>query len=741
MKSKIKIVIVLFILSLFMGPIKLLCDPEDSTGGEKKESVVVLTVPHPFDDARILNDAYKNGVIQRESVGAVLNILSKYTEGDLKKLLQKDLKDLKKKDLQKIAKLLPKEFAGNPFLFSVDEDDEENKKFLNALLPELEELANIAQSKSIDVVKGVETAETAPLPTKSGLLSPTMFVDAMSKFIAKRFKEELTTTFLEKLRDNLNKSDIGLLFPSTRAFLASFRIYDFKVFLPNLKAAFREDLNNYDLNLIAYLEKKKEELEENPEQPTQPPYPQPAPAAGIFVDGGGAGPALITDNGDSGPGSAANSDKPGESAAEKKRKLLNFAIFSLNLVHSIREGENPVVIITKLNESDYLKDIEGKYANPIRLLALVTRNLENKEGNGFIKPAEFKVFLKSSSNNLRELFLGLIYAREMNEMNAITFGGKNLKDILAGNAEKITAINEFIYKVTVNIQEIEDQIKMLKGKEKIGFEEYNAYLDIIHDLVELGFDIKEFAGYGRNDEVVNLYLGYARDLLRIAKNINDKMYDVAFVNTLAFLEKIFGAGKIPADFVKYVNFAINMVNAESADEMEKILEATAMPVGGYRMTRSSPFSISLNTYPGIFGSRETLTTSEQIVGKKAEWNVSFAAPIGLAFGLGRGSFDKPGPSWTFFFPVIDIGAAVSWRLGGEDKGIPEVSWKNIFAPGAFIIFGVKNSPFSIGAGVQYGPQLREIKGPDEAVIESSAFRVGVLIAVEIPIFNFYAKGK
>jgi hypothetical protein len=329
----------------------------------------------------------------------------------------------------------------------------------------------------------------------------------------------------------------------------------------------------------------------------------------------------------------------------------------------------------------------------------------------------------------------------MEEMDAITFGGKTLKDILVGKADKILAINEFVYKVTVKIQEIEAQVKELKGRDKIGFEEYNAYLDLVYDLVELGFDIKEFAGYGRNDEVVYKYLGYARDLLQIAKNINDKMYDVALVNTLAFMEKIFGVGKIPVDLVKYMNFAINMINAETPDEMEKILEATAMPVGGYRIIRSSPFSISLSTYPGVFGSRETLNTDEQILGKKDGWNVGFAAPIGIAFGLGRGNFDKPGPSWTFFFPVIDIGAAVSWRLDGEDKGVPDISWKNIFAPGAFILYGVKNSPFVIGAGIEYGPQLREIKGPNEAVIESSAFRVGLLIAIEIPIFNFYAKGK
>lgn len=737
MKSKIRVIFVFFILSILMNPFQVFADQDASTSVEKNtDTTTIFPKVSPFYDAKILDGTWSNGKIGEGKILIALKTLYKYSKDETLKEKVNQQTELSKEFVDLLKGKLD-EF-NNPFLETYIKA---LKKAIQEYVVSLEEEAG--GEEDLYLQAKTTAAEMAPSAAKKGLLSPTMFVDAMSKFIAKRFKEELATTFLERLRDRLNdkKLGLGLLFPSTRAFLGSFEIYDFKVFLPNLKTAFREDLNNYDLNLIAYLEKKKEELEESPEQPTPPPYPQPAPAAGIFVDGGGAGPVLITDNDDSGPGSAANSDESGESAIEKKRKLLNFAIFSLNLVHSIREGENPVVIITKLNESDYLKDIEGKYANPIRLLALITRNVENKEGDGFLEPAEFKVFLKTSSNNLRELFIGLIYAREIDEMKKIEFGDKKLIDILKESAPKFSEINGFIYKITVKIQEIEAQVKLLKGKEKVGFEEYNAYLDIVYDLVELGFDIKEFAGYGRNDEVVITYLGYARDLLQIAKNINDKMYDIAFVNTLAFLEKIFGAGKIPADFVKYVNFAINMINAENADEMEKILEATAMPVGGYRMIRSSPFSVSLTTYPGVFGSRETLTTSEQIVGEKDEWNVSFAAPIGLAFGLGRGSFDKPGPSWTFFFPVIDIGAAVSWRLGGEDKGIPDISWKNIFAPGAFIIYGVKNSPFSIGAGVQYGPQLREIKGPDEAVIESSAFRVGVLIAVEIPILNFYAKGK
>jgi hypothetical protein len=706
MKQKIKIILLFFCLNAAMIPFHLTGEPEKTAGGETSVTAMeVLPVPHPFYDSQILNDALKNGKIEKGKILVVLKTLVKYSkDADFKK--EVDAQSALSEDFVKGLQGKLDEFK-NPFL----------ENYIAALERSLGEYVVAVSKQAEGLEKAYAPAATteaaaAPLPAKTGLFSPSMLVEALSSFIAERFKDELASTFLEKFKhrlDEVKESGWGLLFPATTSFLTNVDVYNFKVFIASLKDVFRQDLNTIDLNLIEYLKKKRDQL---------------------------ANSKGSESSGNLRKGISIKIELP------KDEKLLNFSIFVLELVHDVRTGEHPAEIINTLSQSEYIEEIEEKFAMPIRLLAMVSRVLVNRNGDGWVKPAEFKILLNDANEEMRVLFIGLIYALEKDEMDKITFGGKSLKDILAESADKITAINEYMHRLTVIAEEIEVQIKKLKNREKIGFEEYNAYLDIVYKMVDLGFDIKAFAGYDRNDKIVKEYLGYARNILEITQNIYVKNYSIAIVNTMDLLEAILPEdSKTVKEVLKYGTFMISMINAETADDMEKILEDAAMPVGGYRVVRSSPFSISLTTYPGFFGSREILTTNDQILGEKDEWNASFAAPIGLAFSLGRGNYDKPGPSWTVFLSVIDLGAPVSWRLGGEDEGIPDISWKNIFAPGAFIIYGLKNSPFSLGLGIQYGPQLREIKAPDEAVIESAAFRVGVLIAVEVPIFNFYAKGK
>jgi len=701
MKPKIRVYLLVFILSLVLNPFGLIGDPDDSSPTAKSEmGIEVLPVPHPFYDSQVLSGALKMNEIEKDKILIVLKTLTKYsTNEELKKEIyaQTELSETFVEGLQ--GKL--DEFK-TPFL----------ENYITALERSLGIYLVSLQRHAGGVAKLYAQAEITsmkaapPQVAKTGLVSPTMLVDALSSFIAKRFKEELALAFLDKFKlklEEVRENGWGVLFPSTITFLTGTEIYNFKVFLASLKDVFRDDLNNIDSNLVKYLKKIRD------------------PNRGNSTDTKNA--ATIIE-------------------IVKDEKLVNFSIFILELVHSVRSGEHPAEIINNLNKADSLGLIDGKFANPIRLLAMVSRTLGNIEGNGWIKPAEFKVLLYDSSGQLRKLFIGLIYAREKDEMDKITFGEKSLEDILEKNENKIISVNEYMGRFTVIAEDIQEQIKKLKANEKIGIEEFNIYLETVYELADLGFDIKEFAGYDRNDEDIKKYLGCAKNLLAITQNIIERDYSLALVNTVSVLEKILPPGSAAGkEILKYGTFMISMINAETAGDMEKILEDAAMPVGGYRVVRSSPFSVSLSAYPGVFGSREIVTANMQIKGEKAEWNASFAAPIGVVFGLGRGSFDKPGPSWSLFFPIIDIGAVVSWRLGGEDKGIPDLSWKNIIAPGAFIMYGIKNTPLSIGAGIQYGPQLREIKLATDAVIESSAFRVGVLIAVEIPIFNFYAKGK
>jgi hypothetical protein len=80
---------------------------------------------------------------------------------------------------------------------------------------------------------------------------------------------------------------------------------------------------------------------------------------------------------------------------------------------------------------------------------------------------------------------------------------------------------------------------------------------------------------------------------------------------------------------------------------------------------------------------------------------------------------------------------VRYRFTEEEKGLSEVTWKDIFAPGAFLIFGPKNFPVSLGFGVQYGPRLTKVnESGDIETLKNSRIRCGLMIAVDIPLIHF-----
>src|SRR5690606_17740094 len=117
---------------------------------------------------------------------------------------------------------------------------------------------------------------------------------------------------------------------------------------------------------------------------------------------------------------------------------------------------------------------------------------------------------------------------------------------------------------------------------------------------------------------------------------------------------------------------------------------------------NSKFSIALNAYPGILGSMER-TNIDSV---RLDPSMSFTAPVGFSIAWGW----PKGHSLGLFIPVIDIGALTRLRLDNDKKTetLPEFSFKNIFAPGAYFSWGIINTPLSINAGAQFGPELKEI---------------------------------
>ncbi|TXF91026.1 hypothetical protein FUA23_04270 [Neolewinella aurantiaca] len=79
----------------------------------------------------------------------------------------------------------------------------------------------------------------------------------LSDWISRRAQEELTYTFLTKLREDINRNDLNYLFPKTSEFLPTLDLLNYKAILPSIRKAFVEDLNAVAFNLGNYLDQRK----------------------------------------------------------------------------------------------------------------------------------------------------------------------------------------------------------------------------------------------------------------------------------------------------------------------------------------------------------------------------------------------------------------------------------------------------------------------------------------------------
>lgn len=80
----------------------------------------------------------------------------------------------------------------------------------------------------------------------------------LSDWISRRAQEELTYTFLTKLREDIQRNDLNYLFPHTTEFLPTLDLLNYKSILPSIRKAFVEDLNAIAYNLGNYLDARNE---------------------------------------------------------------------------------------------------------------------------------------------------------------------------------------------------------------------------------------------------------------------------------------------------------------------------------------------------------------------------------------------------------------------------------------------------------------------------------------------------
>ena len=229
-------------------------------------------------------------------------------------------------------------------------------------------------------------------------------------------------------------------------------------------------------------------------------------------------------------------------------------------------------------------------------------------------------------------------------------------------------------------------------------------------------------------------------------------------DTVARLQDQIGRGQRQLDQLQaaatwvgfYGNLILELHHARDERQMKAILEKYALPTGSYRLKRAHRWSLEVAAYPGLYAGGEVIIRDPS--GREQPGLVSgVTAPIGLSLsrGLGAaaqgtglpGAAAQSGHALSLFLPVLDIAAPFSYRWQqGPAEGLPEaISWQQVLAPGAYVVWGIRGAPVALMAGGQYVPQLRRIDLGGNTLVPYDALRLGIQATVDIPVFTLWRR--
>lgn len=186
---------------------------------------------------------------------------------------------------------------------------------------------------------------------------------------------------------------------------------------------------------------------------------------------------------------------------------------------------------------------------------------------------------------------------------------------------------------------------------------------------------------------------------------------------------------------RYLPIMFDLAAAESAEDVTKVLDRAAAPVGAWRLKLDSNY-IGINAFVGYAAGGERLV---RVAEPRFAFYHGVFAPIGFDWTRPTGA--KTG-SHGLFLSLFDLGNLLSFRQGrdpetGTVEDQPGEDPKNLVSIGVYYHFTLaKRTGLVGGFGAAYSPAGREFNeqgsgGPDDVpVVRVTLF----FIAFDIPIF-------
>lgn len=528
----------------------------------------------------------------------------------------------------------------------------------------------------------------------------TKYVQASADFLRDRVKQELAIAFIEKFKNVIdNTPELRALLPKTYNVFSTSDPFKVPSMGQTYKTAFQEDLEGFIENFE------------------------------IFVD----------------------TTSLARFAALKTSEVFTAFRLAYHTIDMSANDFHPIDIFEFLN-TKFGVDISvsrNKEINKyISLLNLISQHLRKRHGTLEERAAWVSVEdLKKFNPNAVLIFWGLVYEQNPEVFDGLTINTATFKDLLLTGSNTVQVylkqfvvlannIDKRIKEFNTIVKEIKESAEVVKG---MALKDFVANADKLVDITDFIFSLPYFKDHLNAAYYLSAYYTQWRpiilDVIETTKGIYVKDYGKIAVNATSlfndisriYRDKIFSE-KFLKNFTFYSNFLVDAINADSANDVKAVLNRYAQPVGSYRVKRKSPFTVSLNAYPGLYFGWETYKN-------KSNSTFGVTAPLGLAFNLGN----APSQDWStsLFLSAVDIGAALSFRWSNDTLDLPQkITLGQIFSPGAFIVVGFPKVPIAARFGAQYAPQLRSITKDGNTVEDISTWRFGVSVVVDIPIFNF-----
>ncbi len=571
----------------------------------------------------------------------------------------------------------------------------------------------------------------------------TVIADGIGKFLAKRTKQELNVLFFDRFREFLNTHpEIGQLFPSTAILLNSILNQEYSNLLSTLRAAFDSDLKSILRNIAAIADIDTTACNKCSTEKKQKDCKERLRTIQKFLTDSDQGRALVA---------------------------------GLLIADGAISKQNPADILSSLVGNNTIRKINGDVYNSISLLNIFSESLRS-DGTSEIWISRGELNLLINDPVTLNIYLGLIY--ELVKNKQIKIGG------LAVAANYITPANvsrlkEYIIKIEEAGKNLELSYKKFKEESNdsnnIKLSQASKFVGAVHSFFDLAIQYKTIhPSIPAPDNSVKQIFLYVDTSLSVVQKILAKEYYGAVLSATVLLENVlktrddFNAdGQLIStktkeqdsalakkqflrSFLRYSNFAANVVAAKNSDDVEKAIEAIALPPGSASIKRTTNFNLAFQAYTGFVGG--------DINGQKGTFNsVSVYAPLGIAFSIGLRPGFRPRfagiqnpenkKSWgslTLFGSMIDVGAVVSYRFYHPDEKLSDsvnIAWANIFAPGVNLVYGIPKWPISIGFGAQYQASLRKVDAATATIAEKSGLRYNFFLALDLPVLNLYTSKR